>query len=42
LKVGHATRTVDQCLKLSRADVTIRTTLLDARIILGDRDCMRS
>ncbi len=37
LKVGHATRTVDQCLKLSRADVTIRTTLLDARIILGDK-----
>jgi [protein-PII] uridylyltransferase len=37
LKVGHATRTVDQCLKLSRADMTIRTTLLDARIILGDK-----
>jgi [protein-PII] uridylyltransferase len=37
LKVGHATRTVDQCLKLSRADMTIRTTLLDARMILGDR-----
>ena len=36
LKVGHATRTVDQCLKLSRADMTIRTTLLDARMILGD------
>jgi [protein-PII] uridylyltransferase len=37
LKVGHATRTVDQCIKLSRADMTIRTTLLDARMILGDR-----
>ena len=37
LKVGHATRTIDQCLKLSRADFTIRTTLLDARMILGDR-----
>jgi [protein-PII] uridylyltransferase len=36
LKVGHATRTVDQCIKLSRADMTIRTTLLDARMILGD------
>jgi [protein-PII] uridylyltransferase len=36
LKVGHATRTVDQCIKLARADMTIRTTLLDARMILGD------
>ncbi len=37
LKVGHATRTVDQCLKLARSDITIRTALLDARLILGDR-----
>ena len=36
LKVGHATRTVDQSLKLARADMTIRTALLDARLILGD------
>jgi [protein-PII] uridylyltransferase len=36
LKVGHATRTVDQSLKLARADVTIRTALLDSRLILGD------
>ena len=28
-KVGHATRTVDQCLKLGQADITIRTALLD-------------
>ena len=35
-KVGHATRTVDQCLKLSLADITIRTALLDSRLILGD------
>ena len=35
-KVGHATRTVEQCLKLSLADITIRTALLDSRIILGD------
>lgn len=34
-KVGHATRTIDQCIKLS-SDVTIRTALLDARLILGD------
>ena len=35
-KVGHATRTVDQCVKLSTADITIRTALLDARLIHGD------
>ena len=37
LKVGHATRTVDQCLQLARADVTICTALLDARYLLCDR-----
>ena len=41
LKVGHATRTVEQCLKLSRADITIRTALLDARLILGDAGAVR-
>ncbi len=35
-KVGHATRTVEQCIKLSLADMTIRTGLLDARLIFGD------
>ncbi|MEM9027931.1 MAG: [protein-PII] uridylyltransferase [Pseudomonadota bacterium] len=37
-KVGHATRTVEQCVKLSRNDVTIRTALLDARLIHGDTE----
>ena len=36
-KVGHATRTVEQCIKLGTADITIRTALLDARMILGDK-----
>ena len=35
-KVGHATRTVDQCVRLSQADMTIRTALLDARLLWGD------
>jgi [protein-PII] uridylyltransferase len=34
-KVGHATRTIDQCIKMS-TDVTIRTALLDARLVYGD------
>ena len=37
LKVGHATRTIDECLKQARADMTIRTTLLEARFITGDK-----
>jgi [protein-PII] uridylyltransferase len=35
-KVGHATRTVDECLKQARADMTIRTTLVEARLVIGD------
>ncbi len=34
--VGHAARTISQCVRLSMADMTIRTALLDARLILGD------
>jgi len=41
LKVGHATRTVEQCLKLARADMTIRTALVDSRLILGDEPLFR-
>ncbi len=37
LKVGHATRTIDECLKQARADMTIRTTLVEARLISGDK-----
>lgn len=35
-KVGHATRTIKECLAQARADMTIRTALLEARLILGD------
>ncbi len=34
-KVGHATRTVDQCIELSREDMTIRTAILETRLICG-------
>jgi [protein-PII] uridylyltransferase len=37
LKVGHATRSIPECLKEAKADVTIRTSLLDARCLAGDR-----
>src|SRR4051812_42016666 len=37
LKVGHATRSVDECISQAKADMTIRTALLEARYLLGDR-----
>ncbi len=38
LKVGHASRSVDQCLKLAKEDQTILTSLLDVRHLAGDED----
>ena len=37
LKVGHATRTIEECLRLSLEDITIRTAILEARCIWGDQ-----
>ncbi|HLH98187.1 MAG TPA: [protein-PII] uridylyltransferase [Xanthobacteraceae bacterium] len=37
LKVGHATRSIDECIRQSKADMTIRTAILEARFLLGDR-----
>jgi [protein-PII] uridylyltransferase len=37
LKVGHSVRTIEDCLRLGAADVTIRTTLLENRFLWGDR-----
>ncbi|KCZ90791.1 [protein-PII] uridylyltransferase [Hyphomonas johnsonii] len=36
LKVGHAFRTPNECVKLAAEDVTIKTSMLDARFICGD------
>ena len=36
-KVGHATRSVSDCIRLGREDFTIRTALLEARFIHGDK-----
>ena len=35
LKVGHASRTVKDCIRLGRDDITIRTALLEHRFIAG-------
>ena len=37
LKVGHATRSVDECLGHARSDMTIRTSILEARFLFGDQ-----
>src|SRR6476619_5545396 len=37
LKVGHATRSVNECIRAAKADMTIRTAVLEARFLLGDR-----
>ena len=36
LKVGHATRSLQECLRLAREDMTIRTGLLESRYLWGD------
>ncbi|AZQ66207.1 [protein-PII] uridylyltransferase [Silicimonas algicola] len=36
LKVGHATRSIKDCVRLGREDFTIRTALLEHRYIIGD------
>jgi [protein-PII] uridylyltransferase len=37
LKVGHATRSIDEAIRLAKADMTIRTSLLEARWIWGNQ-----
>ncbi|MEQ9688449.1 MAG: [protein-PII] uridylyltransferase, partial [Bauldia litoralis] len=37
LKVGHATRSVTECIRLSRSDMTIRTAVLESRYLWGDK-----
>ncbi len=37
LKVGHATRSIDDMVRMARADITIRTALLESRFVWGDQ-----
>ena len=38
LKVGHASRTIKDCVRLAREDYTIRTSLVEYRFLGGDAD----
>ncbi len=35
-KVGHSTRSIAECLRQAKSDMTVRTALLEARFVLGD------
>jgi [protein-PII] uridylyltransferase len=37
LKVGHATRSVDESIRQARSDMTVRTAILETRFLAGDR-----
>ena len=38
LKVGHASRTIRDCMRLGREDYTIRTSLLENRFLVGEEE----
>jgi len=38
IEVGHSVRTIDECVALATADVTVQTTLLEARLVAGKRE----
>ena len=35
-KVGHAVRSVDDCIRMARSDMTVRTATLESRYLIGD------
>ena len=37
LEIGHSIRTVDECLTESAADITVQTSLLESRFVMGNR-----
>ena len=37
LEIGHSIRTIDECLSEAAADITVQTSLLEARLVTGSR-----
>ena len=42
LKVGHATRSTEECIRLAKTDNTILTSILEARFICGNERLSKS
>jgi len=38
MEVGHSVRTVKECVDLASDDITVQTSLLEARLLVGDRE----
>ena len=41
LEIGHSVRTVDACVESARADITVETSLLEARLLAGSASLFR-
>lgn len=41
LEAGHSVRTLDECFEMAASDITVQTTLLESRLISGNRDLYR-
>jgi len=42
LELGHSIRTVEECLREAAADITVQTSLLEARLVTGNQDLFRT
>ena len=40
LKVGHSTRSINECMRQAKADMTVRTAILESRYICGEISLM--
>ena len=41
LETGHSVRTLEECFEVAATDITVQTTLLESRLISGNRDLYR-
>src|SRR5581483_3034527 len=41
LKVGHAVRSIDDCIKVANSDMQSKTSLIESRLIIGDENLFK-